>query len=139
LDLLKDQVVISAISDAWRNSLADEPDLRHEEGGYIVLNEDRSLSVERWSRGSQSRILPPSLDPNGGYNGKPVLAAFHTHPNPAVDEAGREWEQGPSASDRRWHGQMKLRGFVVGHLFVYEIDPAGSIIVAGKREEVLSK
>lgn len=67
-----------------------------------------------------------------------VIATFHTHPNPPVDESGREWGQDPSASDRRWHRRRKLRGFVVSRMFVYEIDVAGRVSVAGNRDEVLS-
>src|SRR5688572_30379006 len=101
------------MSRAWHESRADDPLERHEEGGYIVLNADGSHAVERWPRGGQSGITPPSLNADGRYNGKLVVAAFHTHPNPGVDEAGRLWEQEPSRSDRRWHARRKLRGFVI--------------------------
>lgn len=138
MDLLTDPAVIAGINRAWRESQTDDPTHRHEEGGYIVLNSDLSYSVERWAQGGQSMIVPPALDANNCYNGKAVVAAFHTHPNPPVDEAEREWEQGPSESDRRWHGRRKLRGIVVGHMFVYEIAVNGSISVLGKRDEVLA-
>ena len=105
---------------------------------FMVLNQDRSHGVERWPRGGQYRITPPSLDDHNRYNGKAVVAAFHTHPNPPVDEAGRVWEQGPSASDRRWHRRRKLRGFVVSRMFVHEIDVERRVSVAGNRDEVLS-
>jgi hypothetical protein len=82
--------------------------------------------------------VPPPLDANNCYNEKPVVAAFHTHPNPPVDEVGREWEQGPSESDRRWHRERNLRGFVVSLMLVYEIDENASVSVVGKRDEVLS-
>lgn len=123
---------------AWRESRpADQAD-RHEEGGYIVYHPDRSLGVERWPRGEKFRIVPPLLDANTCYNGKVVIAAFHTHPNPPIDENGQEWEQGPSQSDRRWHALRNLRGYVISRMLVYEIDAAANISVVGRREEVLS-
>jgi hypothetical protein len=104
----------------------------------VVLNPDLSYGVERWRRGGQFRIVPPSLDVNGCYNGRLVVAAFHTHPNPSIDETGREWEQGPSESDRRWHVRRKLRGYVVSRTVVYEIDVNAVVSVVGRRDEVLS-
>ena len=137
-DPLRDRAVIAALNRAWRESEADDATARHEEGGYIVLNQDMSYQVERWPRGGQSRIAPPLLDTGNCYNGKVVMATFHTHPNPLVDEIGREWDQGPSESDRRWHGRRKLRGFVVSEELVYQIDPTGNVSIVGKRDEVLS-
>ena len=81
--------------------------------------------------------MPPSLDIHNRYEEKEAVAAFHTHPNPPVDEAGREWEQGPSEGDRRWHARRRLRGFVVGRVFVYEIDVNAEIKVIGRREDLL--
>jgi len=138
LDLLANPAIVAELSRAWRESHADDPIARHEEGGYIVRNPDLSYGVERWPRGGQSRIVPPSLDANTCYNGKAVVAAFHTHPNPPIDETGREWEQGPSESDRRWHKRRKLKGFVVSRTLVYQIDASANISVIGKRDEVLS-
>ena len=138
MNLLSDPAICAEISRAWRESPPDDPTGRHEEGGFIVRNPDRSHGVERWPRGGQSRIMPPSLDVNNCYNAKMVIATFHTHPNPPVDESGREWEQDTSTSDRRWHRRRNLRGFVVSRMFVYEIDVAGRVSLAGNRDEVLS-
>jgi hypothetical protein len=118
MDLLTPQIIAELVS-AWRESLADDPSQRHEEGGYIVLDSDQTLGVERWMRGEKSRILPPPLDANRWYNGKVVVAAFHTHPNPVIDEVGREWEQAPSSSDRRWHRRQKLGVLVISRELVY--------------------
>jgi hypothetical protein len=137
LDPLSIRAILDEISQAWRDSLADDPDLRHEEGGYIMLEADLSYAVARWPRGEQSRIRPPAMDADSCYNGRPVMASFHTHPNPPIDEAGREWEQGPSASDRRWHERRNLRGYVVSQLQVYEISGRGRVSIVGRRDEVL--
>jgi len=104
---LSDPAIIAELNLAWQQSRAHDPAERHEEGGYILLTSDGFLRVERWRRGDQSHIVPPPLDVNGCYNGNEVVAAFHTHPNPAIDEMGQEWEQGPGESDRRWHQQSK--------------------------------
>jgi hypothetical protein len=138
LHALTDPTIIAEISRAWQESQTDDPAARHEEGGYVVLNPDLSYGVERWRRGGQFRIVPPSLDVNGCYNGRVVVAAFHTHPNPSVDETGREWEQGPTESDRRWHVRRKLRGYVVSRTVVYLIDVNAVVSVVGRRDEVLS-
>jgi hypothetical protein len=135
---LQDRTVIAAVDRAWRESEADDATARHEEGGYIMLNEDMTYGVERWPRGGQSGITPPLLDTHNCYNGKVVIATFHTHPNPPVDEIGREWDQGPSESDRRWHRRRKLRGFVVSEELVYQIDATANVSIVGKRDEVLS-
>jgi hypothetical protein len=137
MDAIANPLIKSELRRAWQQSLEDDPINRHEERGYIVLNPDSSLAVERWPRGEQSRIVPPLLAADNRYNGKPVVAAFHTHPNPSVDEEGRLWEQAPSPSDRRWHGRRKLRGYVISGSHVYAVDANGSVSVLGKRDEVL--
>jgi len=138
LDPLTDPAVIAEMNRAWRESQAGDPLYRHEEGGYILLGSNFSHRVERWARGEHSQIVPSPLDANNCYNGETVVAVFHTHPNPPVDEAGQEWEQGPSESDRRWHERRKLRGFVISRRLVYEIDVNAKISVIGKRSEVLA-
>lgn len=138
MSLLTDATIIGELARAWRDSCPDELAARHEEGGYIVLHTNGSHSVERWPRGQQAGIVPPPLDANNCYNGKVVMAAFHTHPNPPVDEARREWEQEPSASDRRWHARWQLRGFVLSRRLVYEIAVNGETRVVGIYQEVLS-
>ena len=130
--------VIEALRQAWGDSEPDKVALRHEEGGYIMRRPDQSVSVERWPQGQQGRIVPPPLDAANCYNGEVVIAAFHTHPNPPIDENGDEWEQGPSASDKRWHVRRKLPGYVISRDVLYAIDAAGNVQDAGKREEVLA-
>ena len=137
-DPLLDPTVIAELKRAWLESDTFSESNRHEEGGYILSNSDLSFAVERWPRGKQSRISPPALDANDCYNGRVVVATFHTHPNPPTDEAGEEWEQGPSQSDRRWHAIRKLKGFVISRFHVYEIGPDGAIAVVGRHDEVLA-
>jgi len=138
VDPLGDPCIIAELNRAWHESQADDPMSRHEEGGYVVMNSDGACGVERWPRGGQFRIQPPPPDRGNRYNGKVIIATFHTHPNPPVDEAGRAWEQAPSQSDQRWHWRRKLRGFVISRAFAYEIDTNGHVTVLGKRDKVLS-
>lgn len=137
MNLLKDLGIVIGIRQAWRESEANAPVDRHEEGGYIVVAPDHSYRIERWPRGELCRITPPSIAPDNRYNGMSIVAAFHTHPNPPVDEMGREWEQGPSRADRRWHERHEIGGFVVSQKFVYGIDASGQISLIGPRDEVL--
>ena len=129
--------VRAAMNAAWVDSQPNSRVNRHEEGGYVV-HADGGLEVHRWQRGEQSQLTPPPLDADHCYNGKVAIAAFHTHPNPPIDEIGEEWEQTPSKSDRRWHQRRKLRGFVISRSLVYEIDVLGNVYVVGAREKVLA-
>ena len=137
MDLLKDQTITREFAAAWADSRSSHPSHRHEEGGYIVQNPDGTRAVIRWPQGEQFRIAPPPLDENNWYNKQVVIAAFHTHPNPSIDELGRQWQQEPSSADRRWHERWKLPGFVISRDFVYAIDADGSYRITGRRDEVL--
>lgn len=135
--LLRDPAVISGIRQAWEDSRAEDAAQRHEEGGYIVRL-GMLLKIQRWPRGQRGRIAPPALDDRNCYNGGVVIAAFHTHPNPPIDENDAEWEQEPSASDRRWHARRKFPGYVVCRDAVYAIDADGNVEDLGQHEQVLS-
>ena len=99
---LNDPNVRAAMRQAWNDSQAGDPANRHEEGGYVVRNPDGSYGVERWPRGAGASIAPPARDAQGRYNGKEVVGEFHTHPNPPVDETGKQWTQGGHQGD--WDG-----------------------------------
>jgi hypothetical protein len=93
-ELRNHPVVQSAIEQAWRESKPEDPDSRHEEGGWIYLNlTSGEIIVRRAVAGFQSEVNlanPPLLE------GHMVVGVFHTHPNPS--DAG--WEPGPSPADR---------------------------------------
>jgi hypothetical protein len=94
-ELLQDVGVRAAIEQAWLDSLANDPILRHEEGGWIYLDlTSGALSVIRAMAGATSAIIlsdPPAVA------GAVVVGKFHTHPNPEIEG----WEMGPSPSDQR--------------------------------------
>ncbi len=139
MDALTDPAIRAAIRQAWEDSLPNSPQ-RHEEGGYIVQNADRSLEVLRWPRGDYNSSDPPLLDSNNCFLGKQVVAAFHTHPNPPGPQKGNQFViaiEEPSPDDVIWHEEHKLKGFVIGWNFVFEIAADGTVSVVGRREDVL--
>lgn len=108
--------------EAWVDSQADDPDARHEEGGYFVRNADGSVGCERWPRGYNAVILPPQT-PYGQYNGKWVISEFHTHPNPAP------YVQGPSPADlHAIIGEAyEAESYVVARNAIYRVEVDGSV------------
>jgi hypothetical protein len=99
--IANDPAVKAAIDAAWADSSADNATTRHEEGGWIYEDADGNLTVQRWPAGNRSGIdAPPPTPPPGGQ----VVGEFHTHPNwhppDGKDEAGKEWKQGPSDTDK---------------------------------------
>jgi len=83
-----------ALEDAWQDSQPEDPDERHEEGGWIYMNATTGeITTRRAPRGRQAAVnlvWPPVVA------GHVVVAKFHTHPNPSTEG----WMTGPSASDR---------------------------------------
>ncbi len=94
-ELLNDLAVQQALEQAWRDSLADDPINRHEEGGWIYLAPATGqITIKRAASGGQALVDlsdPPLLQ------GSFVVGKFHTHPNPTAEG----WEPGPSESDLR--------------------------------------
>src|SRR5262245_3470930 len=93
-ELMNDAIVRQALEDAWTDSLTDDPNRRHEEGGWIYLNVAGQISIQRAVSGEQALLdlsNPPSI-PDSFIVGK-----FHTHPNPSTEG----WEPRPSETDQR--------------------------------------
>src|SRR6266478_1014377 len=92
-DIALHPVVTQALDEAWLDSLHMDPDLRHEEGGWIYQDETTgNLKVLRAETGEQSSIdlANPPFE-----HGCVLVATFHTHPNPTSDG----WYGGPSVDD----------------------------------------
>jgi hypothetical protein len=126
--------------EAWERSQADDPILRHEEGGFIVLSPDGKLQTLPWPQGERGLIEMPERDADGQYKGFDVVSIYHTHPNPPVDEEGRRWEQGPSEIDIETIRREKYLGdnFVMSDAIVYRVKPDGREEEVGEREKTLS-
>ena len=86
-------VVQAELEAAWIASLPADPQLRHEEGGWVYFSHaGAAFQVRRAASGGRAYLdltHPPTLD---GYL---VVATYHTHPNPAAEG----WETGPSVAD----------------------------------------
>jgi hypothetical protein len=93
-ELLAEPAVQQAMEQAWIDSRADDPLLRHEEGGWIYLDTvTNALIIRRAAAGMQDRLdlaNPPTVP------GSVVVGTFPTHPNPTAEG----WEPGPSPADQ---------------------------------------
>jgi hypothetical protein len=86
--------VRQALEAAWQDSLADDPVLRHEEGGWIYMNlVTGEITVLRAPHGEMSAI---DLGKPAVLLDAVVVGKFHTHPNPTAEG----WEGRPSPGDR---------------------------------------
>lgn len=92
-DLLCVPLVLQALEQAWNDSCPADPARRHEEGGWIYMDQaNGSFTVRRAPPGWQASLdlsAPPIVP------GAVVVATFHTHPNPSAEG----WEPGPSLAD----------------------------------------
>jgi hypothetical protein len=110
----------------------------HEEGGFVLRNADGSLGVERWSRGAQNEILVPP-HPGGKRGDLPIVATFHTHPNP-----GSDYQQEPSLTDIRAVrddldlSQPDYEGeYVISREWIYRIQKNGQVESVGETKTLL--
>ncbi|MEQ1603378.1 MAG: DUF4329 domain-containing protein [Pyrinomonadaceae bacterium] len=126
-------------SQAWIDS---DPGVTggHEEGGFITVDDDGSLSLVRWTNGSQNEIiLPPHK--NCFVDGKDIVASFHTHPN-----TGSDFQQEPSLTDIRamsddfdLKGEFYLGEIVISEQNIYLIEPAGDYHIIGATKVILER
>jgi hypothetical protein len=92
-ELLAHPAVIQAMDEAWGDSQVNEPDDRHEEGGWIYMDlATAGIVTRRAPTGARSRLslANPPLVPN-----HLIVGTFHTHPHPASEG----WTTEPSAQD----------------------------------------
>lgn len=137
---LDDPEVRAALDRAWQDSQSDDPEQRHQEGGYIVQQLFERFAVERWPRGARGGIVPLPLDASGRFNDQSVLGEFRTLPNPAVDEQGRKWLQEPLPEDiTAIAAETYLEAsYLISHEQLWIIEPGADTAQAlGNREEVL--
>ena len=139
LDILHDAVIRAALAEAWNES---EPGVTggHEEGGFIVRGEDGRLTVRRWPKGEGNRIKVPA-HAECAVDGRPIVATFHTHPNP-----GPEFLQEPSETDRRGvrddadlKGPLYIGEFVIADEMIYLVTPSGAVRELDRRADLLGR
>ena len=125
--VLSNANVRSALQQAWTDSNPGLTD-GHEEGGFVVKDVDKRLSVIRWLKGTQDMIeVPPHADCK--IVDLEIVASFHTHPN-----TGSDYLQEPSETDKRavrddpdLKSSEYVGEFVVSQAIIYLISPAGQV------------
>lgn len=138
-EILRNSEIAGELKQAWQDSEPNDSG-GHEEGGFIVVDDDGFLSVVRWAKGTQNEIvLPPHR--NCFVNGKDIVASFHTHPN-----TGSNFQQEPSLTDiRAVRDDFDLKGafyvgeFVISEENVYLIEPSGLFSAVGKTKEIFER
>jgi hypothetical protein len=135
---LDDAYVKAQLRDAWLESQPGMPGA-HEEGGFVLLLPDGSYRVERWPKGKQNEITVP-VHTGGLRGGVPIVATFHTHPNPGAD-----YQQEPSLTDvRAVRDDPELSGadyegeYVISEKTVYRIRKDGTVEELGETSTLLS-
>ena len=98
---------------AWTDSQAYTSN-RHEEGGWIIKNNDGDLGVTRWPSG-QTRSIQPTPKPDN------AVGHFHTHPNYGTGGNGMK---GPSPdADIPFTKTYGVPGYIVDKESVIRVDP----------------
>lgn len=139
IGILENQIILSELKRAWLDS-APNVSGGHEEGGFIVADDFRNLSVVRWKKGTQNEIiLPPHK--NCFVDGKDIIASFHTHPN-----TGEDFQQEPSLTDIRavrddfdLKGELYFGEFVISQENVYLIESLGQVSIIGNTSEIFER
>jgi hypothetical protein len=138
MSVLQNEAVKAELWRAWQES---EPGTAnaHEEGGFVLLQPDASVTVERWPRGMQDEIeLPPH--PGGRRGSAVIVATFHTHPN-----TGPNYLQEPGPTDIRGvtddpdlrHAEYEGE-YVISQDTLYRIWPDGSVESLGDTASLLT-
>ena len=117
-ELLADPTVQSAFAAAWADSFADDPQLRHEEGGFIYYNPTTGkIAVRRTLPGRRNELDLSSPPPvKDSY----LVGLFHTHPSPSATG----WMPDPSAEDHKLADGAGVPFFTISEEQVYVIGPA---------------
>jgi hypothetical protein len=137
--LLADPAVVDGLRRAWLDS---RPGLTggHEEGGFILRDDSGTISISRWPVGATDAIdVPPHAACR--FDGRAIVATFHTHPN-----TGDDYRQEPSELDRRavrddpdLKEASYLGEFVVSQELIYVIDPNGDVADVGSTTALFSR
>ncbi len=112
-ELQKDPIVRAA----WADSFPDDPQLRHEEGGFIYYNPIAGgITVRRTPPGGRNSLnlsFPPSVHDSF------LIAMYHTHPTPP----GRRVTAEPSSLDWKYAIESGVPWFIISHEGVYIAGP----------------
>jgi proteasome lid subunit RPN8/RPN11 len=137
LSFLTDQNILDALLQAWQDS---HPGISggHEEGGFVLRDEDGRLNVRRWQQGEQDKVILPSYK-DCRFDEQDIVATFHTHPN-----TGSDYLQEPSETDKRAvRDDPNLKAtyyageLVISQEKIYLIEPYGQVSEVGNTREIL--
>ncbi|HZM86209.1 MAG TPA: DUF4329 domain-containing protein [Blastocatellia bacterium] len=138
-EIFRDPAVRAALEAAWLDS-APGVSGGHEEGGFVITNNDGTLSVVRWPVGERDLIAVPP-HPNCEFEGSQIVASFHTHPN-----TGEDYLQEPSETDKRGvRDDQDLKAadyvgeFVVSCEIIFLITPAGRVREVAETRALFAK
>ena len=116
-DLLNHPIVQEALERAWKESFPEDPNRRHEEGGWIYMDLlSGNISIRRAPIGTQAELdisNPPLL------SGCVIVGTFHTHPSPSAEG----WDPGPSDEDLIIHNELGLPGLLRAENGVHSFGP----------------
>ena len=138
-DIFENRTILAELEKAW---LESKPNISggQENGGFVVADDFGILSIVRWEKGTQNEIIVPRHK-NCFFEGKDIIASFHTHPN-----TGEDFQQEPSLTDIRavrddpdLKGEFYLGEFVISAENVYLIKPSGLFSVIGKTENYFER
>jgi hypothetical protein len=137
MSALQSSDILKELHRAWIDS-EPETEAAHEEGGFILMDKDGSLTVERWPVGERDGIeVPPHA--GGQRAGRVIVATFHTHPN-----TGPDYLQEPSPTDVRavvedpdLHHPEYEGEYVISKETVYMIGPDGTVHALGETSRML--
>ena len=127
----------TSIREAWDES---DPGIfgGHEEGGFVLKDQDSGFHVIRWPRGGRNEIVVPP-HANGFVDGVEIIASFHTHPN-----SGSRFLQEPSETDLRsvrddpdLVGDAYLGEFVISRSVIYLVLKNAEILELGSTDALL--
>lgn len=135
--ILSNPDVQIVLRQAWYDSMPGVSG-GHEEGGFVVLDNDGKLKVRPWPKGDANTILVP--DHHGCIiDSQEIVASFHTHSN-----IGDDYLQEPSETDiRAVRDDVHLKAanyqgeFVISQAMVYLIRPNGQVRELGETNELL--
>ena len=137
--ILSKESVRTELQEAWTDSNPGATG-GHEEGGFVVKDDEGTLKVIRWQNGLRDSIqVPPHEDCK--INGLEIVASFHTHSN-----TGSDYLQEPSETDKRAvRDDPNLKGaeyvgeFVISQSIIYLVSPAGQVREMDETESVFTE
>ena len=117
VELQAHPVVQAAFAAAWADSFADDPAMRHEEGGFVYVNPTTGEVVIRRAPPGGRDFIDLSFPPH--VHGAFLVATYHTHAIPPRGPITAE----PSEDDRFHAVDSGVPWFVISHEGIFVTGP----------------